>query len=284
MQRIASQDMKGSIPSPRSEGMAERFRRAQDHPRYCGDPGCDLCETAHPDADPHCRVCKGTGFIHPLVGNIARPDFGRVIPCAAPGCHLETLRTRKAAEQYDERTGTSSLQTLDEFISVKGAESSLAACRELTEAGARPFLLIYGNVGCGKTHLCNSVALRLAQGGKKVKFCRADNLLDYLREGIDEHELYSRIIEYQVVDVLVIDDFESVKLQGDKGTWGLEKMEQIIDYRYHAGLITMITTNDAWTELPPRIKDRFTDKAVAQIVHNAAHSFRPLKERKSGGK
>ncbi len=30
MQRIASQDLKGSIPTRRSEGMTERFRRAQD--------------------------------------------------------------------------------------------------------------------------------------------------------------------------------------------------------------------------------------------------------------
>jgi DNA replication protein DnaC len=254
---------------------------AQDHPRFCGDPECMLCEHALPDANPHCLICKGTGFVHPLIGHIARPDFCRSVPCPAAGCHLETIKARAAEHQFDERAGTSRLQTLDEFIPVKGAATSLEAARELTEAGARPFLLVYGNVGCGKTHLGNAVALKLAQAGQKVKFRRADDLLEYLREGIDEHELRSRIIEFQVVDVLVIDDFESAKLQGEKGSWGLEKMEQIIDHRYHAGLTTMITTNDDLKDLPPRILDRFSDKAVAKMVHNAAQSYRPLKKRRS---
>lgn len=279
MQKLDSRELTGSIQSQTMINESD-IRHAQDHPRFCGDPDCVLCEHAHLDANPHCLICRGTGFVHPLIGHIGKPDFTRMVPCAAAGCHLETLQARKAELQFDERAGTSRLQTLDEFIPVKGAATSLEAARELTEAGARPFLLVYGNVGCGKTHLGNAVALKLAQAGQKVKFRRADDLLEYLREGIDEHELRSRIIEFQVVDVLVIDDFESAKLQGEKGSWSLEKMEQIIDHRYHAGLITMITTNDDLKDLPPRVLDRFSDKAVAKMVHNAAQSFRPLKKRK----
>lgn len=281
MQKLDSRELTESIQS-RQERMINQsdIRHAQDHPRFCGDRDCELCEHAHPDANPHCLICKGSGFVHPPIGHIAKPDFTRSVPCPAAGCHLETIKARKAEQQFDERTGTSKLQTLDEFIPVEGAAGSLEAARALTEAGARPFLLIFGDVGCGKTHLCNAVALKLAQSGLKVKFRRADDLLEYLREGIDEHELRSRIIEFQVVDVLVIDDFESVKLQGEKGSWGLEKMEQIIDHRYHACLTTMITTNDDFKDLPPRIKDRFSDRAVAKMVHNAAQSYRLLKRRK----
>jgi DNA replication protein DnaC len=281
MQKLASRELTESIQSRQRMINESDIRHAGDHPRFCGDQDCVLCEHAHPDANPHCLICKGTGFVHPLIGHIARPDFTRFVPCGAAGCHLETIKAKQAEHQFDERTGTSRLQTLDNFYPVKGAESSIAAARELTEAGARPFLLVYGNVGCGKTHLCNAVALRLGQAGKKIEFSRADDLLEYLREGINEHELRSRIIGYQVVDVLVIDDFESAKLQGEKGSWGLEKMEQIIDHRYHACLTTMITTNDDLKELPPRILDRFSDKAVAKMVHNAAQSYRPLKRRKS---
>jgi DNA replication protein DnaC len=282
MQKIDSRDFTGSIQSPPSEGMRDRFDTlyAQDHPRFCGDEDCELCAHAHSDANPHCLICKGTGWVHPIIGHLARPDFSRVLPCNAPGCHQETIRARKESEQFDKRTGTSRMQLLNNFYPVKGAAGAYEAAKALTEDGTVPFLLIYGNVGCGKTHLCNAVALELAQGGKKVFFRRADDLLEYLREGIDEHALRSRIVEFQVVDVLVIDDFESAKLQGEKGSWGLEKMEQIIDHRYHVGLLTMITTNDDYSELPPRIKDRFNDKAIAKMVHNAAPSFRPLKKRK----
>lgn len=256
------------------------------HPRWCGEEGCPLCEAAHPDANPHCPQCKGVGFAHPILdfvpslgADVAMPDRRRLVVCHEPGCMFDTVRKEAEAQTYDDKRGLSKLQTLTDFDVEEGAHKALQAAKNLAKGSAPPLLFIQGGVGCGKTHLANAVALKLAQGGRKVRLWRSDDLLEYLREGIDEHELRSRLIETQAIDVLVIDDFASEKYLVEKGAWALEKFEQIIDHRYHAGMVTMMTTNNNWDELPERIRSRFQDKQLAVMVWNKADDYRKKKLR-----
>lgn len=255
------------------------------HPRWCGDEDCELCATAHRDANPHCPVCKGAGFAHRIKkiigtpeGDLVIPNYAQVKACTAEGCHQDTLR-QGGSNTYYEKKGISKLQTMDNFVPVPGSKKPFEATNALLNDGAPPFLYIYGDMGCGKTHLCNAIALALSHNGKTVKLWRMDALLDWLREGVGNDSLYARTTELKELDALVIDDFESAKLIAEKGQWALEKMEEVIDSRYHARRITMITSNDNYDKLPEKILDRFKDKEVAQMVWNEAGNYRGRKKK-----
>ena len=71
--------------------------------------------------------------------------------------------------------------------------------------------------------------------------------------------------------LLVLDDM------GAQSTtpWAQEKLFQILNYRYVAGLPTVITiANDAWDRLDDRLKSRFLDVTVCQVVDLDIPSYR----------
>jgi DNA replication protein DnaC len=256
------------------------------HARHCKDEDCVLCQFAHPEANPHCHVCKGFGFVHPYVKSVPTPEgdmvignYSRVIPCPAEGCLKDTI-THNTSGTYDNYRGLSRLQTLNNFNQTKGSEESWKACNLLlNDPPDKPLLYIYGDMGAGKTHLANGTALALAQQGKNAKLWIMTELLDWLREGVGNDSLFARTTELKELDALVIDDFESAKLIADKGQWALEKMEEVIDHRYHSQKITMITSNDNYDKLPEKILDRFKDKSVAQMIYNEAGNYRGKKHK-----
>ncbi len=272
-----NQDLKDSTATRRYD-----VEETQRHPRQCAEDDCPLCRDAHPQAAPHCPVCRGMGFVHPVArlistpeGDMAIPDFTRIKSCTAPGCLLDTIRGGSETQTYYASKGISKLQTLGNFVPVAGSKTSFESAKALlADTPDKPFLYIFGDMGCGKTHLCNGVALSLSQQGRKAKLWRIDALLDWLREGVGNDSLFARTTELKNLDALVIDDFESAKLVADKGKWALEKMEEVIDHRYHARLITMITSNDNYDKLPEKILDRFNDKSVAVMVWNEAGNYR----------
>lgn len=75
---------------------------------------------------------------------------------------------------------------------------------------------------------------------------------------------------------LVIDDFGQGVMDSD---FELAQLEYLINRRYDAGLLTVLTTNDP-SKLPDRVISRFKDVGLSVIVKNSAPDFRPLKGKK----
>lgn len=224
------------------------------------------------------------GMVYPFDYELEKPIYSQLVPCTAPGCQAEQLHELALQQGFDERRGIAPLQTLDSFEPVQGAIKCLEAAKALANGTAPPFLLIFGDLGNGKTHLANAVALKLSHAGHKSRCRTMADILEWLHEGIDKNNLAERVRELGELDVLVIDDFEAKRCEGEKGAWAKEKLEQIIDHRYRAMRITMVTTNDQDTELPARIYDRFQDKEIAVVRWNKADNYRPQKKRKRSKK
>ena len=169
--------------------------------------------------------------------------------------------------------------TFGAFRPEPGTEAALAAMKNhATGKSDHPLVLIYGGVGNGKTHLLEATVLTLnlnhvytnyytfAQVIRNLKACMRDG------SPITVDEMLNRL---STCRSLIIDDIGS----GTHDTaWQNAMLEDIVDRRYHAELLTAMTTNKKLEDLPPRVVSRFGDKAVSVRVLNAGKDYRKGRE------
>ena len=182
----------------------------------------------------------------------------------------EELRRRLNITSWD--------NTFKNFRLVKGTEASLAAFKELASGKATWFMLLcYGSDGCGKTHLCEALSIALAL---KNIACYVNIWSEVVRDF--KRQMNSEIINayderfkgFRSLPRLIIDDVGSGST-GSNWEWG--ELEDIIDYRYREGLMTVVTTNLDIKDIPRRIVSRFTDAVKSRLVLNNAGNYRPKK-------
>ncbi len=192
----------------------------------------------------------------------------------------EVLEPELTKEQrFMTGAGLSTLDhTFNSFKHVEGTEKAYRAARNLGNGHTdKPFLLLYGGVGNGKTHLVEAIIIELGRRGIWARYWTAAAMFDFLKAGIQvEHghpDVADRIEQLCRAQVLVLDD-----LGVEKDTdWQWSNLERIVDYRYRFRSITIVATNmdiDDLEKKSERIVSRFSDKDVAQLVLNKGNDYR----------
>ena len=124
-------------------------------------------------------------------------------------------------------------------------------------------LLIWGDVGCGKSFLAGAIANALIDQEIRVKMTNFTAILNDLSSTFEgRNEYLNRLCSYPL---LIIDDFGM-----ERGTeYGLEQVYSVIDGRYRSKKPLIVTTNLTLTELRSaadtahkRIYDRVLDMCV----------------------
>ena len=228
--------------------------------------------------DPNCPHCHGVGYIREDV-EVGHPNFGKLFPCS---CRLSEIEAAQKQRQREiSSLGPLANRIFDNFqpeghASQPGRYPSLRLA--LTEShkyaeAPRGWLLLQGGYGCGKTHLAAAIANARLALGQPVIFVNAPDLLDYLRvtfspgSDITYDEQSDRI---RNIPLLVIDD-----LGAESPTqWAQEKLYQIFNHRYNAGLPTVITTNIELDRMDPRIRSRLIDMDLVRRIVIEAPDFR----------
>lgn len=225
-------------------------------------------------SNPNCPKCHGIGFLHPTTNNT--PDYIHVIPCDHPDCLLDQIRAHRQGPQYKRARGIKQEQTFATFKPTLGATEALQATLNFTKLKDFVWLLLYGAVGNGKTHLAHAAANELSQQGRDARIYPVPDLLTQLRQAIDSNTSDSLLRDWKNVDVLILDDYGM-----EYGTdWEQARLEELLDYRYRELLPTMVVTNKNPDHLPDRLRSRFMDKEIARLVHNQAPDYRVRKKRK----
>jgi len=226
-----------------------------------------------------CSICRGSGWLR-IDAPVGDPNFGRLIPCDC----------KNAENQAREVERLKRLSNLDAFrdMSFENFNSRLPGLREPYETclnfarDPNGWLLLFGNFGCGKTHLAAAIAnYTLKHMSMRLYFAVVPDLLDYLRATFEPDSTASydeRFDEIRNVPLLILDDLgtESAK------PWAREKLYQIINHRYNLKLPTVITTNQDLDHLDGRIRSRIGDAALCKFVlFNETVDFRqiPLEQR-----
>jgi DNA replication protein DnaC len=220
--------------------------------------------------DPACPVCGGLGYVsYDLPDD--HPDFGKLFPCEC-----------SQGRQYDERLArlrqlggleTLAEKRLDTFnpdgIGLNEVErTNLRNAFETVLAYAEDphgWLVLRGGYGAGKTHLAAAIANRRLELGYEAVFVSVPDLLDHLRATYRSEldETYnSRFEQVRNTPLLVLDD-----LGVESPTnWAMEKLYQIFNHRYNAGLATVVTTNHELEDLERRLRSRLSDPDLPSVV------------------
>ena len=203
-----------------------------------------------------------------LRSRLMDPDIARVITILA-----HDFRRSVADESGLSSLSLHSHQTFRTFL-LRGRENLKSeqrrSLRTAQEAGKvygqdpQGWLAITGPYGAGKTHLAAAIANRLAGKGQPVLFVAVADLLDHLRATFSPSSLTTfdkAFGEVKSAPFLVLDDLSS----GSATAWAQEKLLQLIDYRFNAGLPTVITVATE-SEVHPRLKARLFDRSHCLIL------------------
>jgi DNA replication protein DnaC len=238
-------------------------------PRTFSDPDAAIEPR---DGGPDCERCGNKRYI--VV------DDGELKPC--PDCDVAQRWKIESVAAYSSRSVATAKQTFLNFkIELDGkTQATLKRCLQQAEKFAdRPdgkWLVIWGERGSGKSHLCAAVDNHLVQSGVPSLFVTMPDLLAALRQAMDlqantEQESYSgRMKVFRSAPVLILDD-----LGAETGSaWSDGVLFEILDYRYRNRLPTMIATNVNPDDFDPRIASRMQDAEFCTVIENAAPDYR----------
>ena len=231
----------------------------------------DISESAEYGPLLSCPVCCGSGFVHPLDSNGAVMRE-KIIPCVAPGCLADSISEFRSSRSFYITKGIRAAeQTFQNFQHRQGTETSLKFAQQFAQGNEQwIFLLIYGGVGNGKTHLCNAIAKAVLGRGLDVSVATTSQLLSKLRIAMQNHTTDDLLDKLKHILVLIVDDW-GVEYGSD---WEKATLEDLLTSRYATGMPTVVTTNLDMNDLPVRVRSRFEDKRYSRIAHNAAPDFR----------
>ncbi len=242
------------------------------------DDAASLTATRTTLGRPDCPLCQGIGYVR-LDVPVDHPNFGKLFPCT---CRVRDIQ----AQRTESLRLTSNLTTLKRFtfatfrpeghgLSPERQENLHRAYETALSYAQHPvgWLLLLGGYGCGKTHLAAAIANVALENGLPVIFVTVPDLLDYLRAAYAPTSPTSydrRFEEVRTTPLLILDD-----LGTEHATpWALEKLFQLLNYRYMANLPTVVTTNHDLEAIEPRLRSRLGDPEVVQIVTILAPDFR----------
>lgn len=236
-------------------------------PRNPGGPG-----------DPNCPHCHGVGYIREDVP-VEHPNFGKLFPCTCRLAEIEAAQKQRQREISS--LGPLGSKTFDAFQPEGHAANpsqraslrlAFETARNYAEA-PRGWLLLHGGYGCGKTHLAAAIANARLAAGQPVMFVNAPDLLDHLRatfgpaSEVSYDELFERV---RNAPLLIVDD-----LGAESPTqWATEKLYQIFNHRYNAGLPSVITSNVELDRVDPRLRSRLVDMDLVRKVVIDAPDYR----------
>lgn len=143
-----------------------------------------------------------------------------------------------------------------------------AAAIALADGGTKPWLILTGPKGSGKTHLLRGIALRRVAHGLSARYWRAAELEALWRSTQTEAspiDLAEVMVALTKAPALLIDDLFAQQASD----WVLGQWEDLLDRRYDLMLPTAVATNLPPSEiaaLSGRLASRFSDSQIVTWI------------------
>lgn len=129
--------------------------------------------------------------------------------------------------------------------------------------------LFIGQPGTGKTFLARALAYRACQSNRTVLFCTAPRMLNELHAAEIHGQLERLIRRYTRPQLLVIDDFAVLEMDGAQSKLAF----QVISERHDHHRSTAITTNRPFKEWPRVFPDPLNAQIIAERLTERAEHF-----------
>lgn len=158
-------------------------------------------------------------------------------------------------------------------------------CRDFENGTGGRTLLVAGQAGIGKTHLCTAVCNSLINKGYEVRYMQWKADTAALKGVANLPEYAQKLEKLKTVDVLYIDDLFWTNGKQEPTAGDVNIAFDILNYRYINGssLITLISTNKDFMELmeidetvASRIYEMCSQKYVKIIKKDPSLNYRFL--------
>lgn len=174
-----------------------------------------------------CDICQDKGFI------IDQPEDSQPIMKRCKCLELEVIKRQwnHAGINPDLAKQTfGNFQVWNESSKVAKATATKYFKEFSNIRGTRRnSILLCGQPGSGKTHLCIALALNLMQRGNGVVYMPYRDVVTSIKQNILDEEYYKKTLsKYQTCEVLLIDDLYKGKINETD----INIMFEIINYRY----------------------------------------------------
>jgi DNA replication protein len=127
----------------------------------------------------------------------------------------------------------------------------------------RENLILYGNVGAGKTHLATAIGVAACDAGFKTRFWRTPSLVNALAEAKQQGSLSLFMKQFDKLDLLICDEWGYIPIDSD----GAKLLFQVVSECYERKSL-IITTNLEFA----RWNDVFADtKITAALLDRIVH-------------
>lgn len=168
--------------------------------------------------------------------------------------------------------------SFENFLMRQGSENAFKVAKHYAEHFDEfdyESIMLWGDVGNGKTHLAASVHNHLTAQGKVVVFVSMPELLSKIKATFNRNnnESEQQIMKALVIcDLLIIDDLGAEKTSD----WVQETVFEIFDARCRRERPILATSNLNPKQLPEQIGKRACDRLVemSQPIENKATSYR----------
>lgn len=182
---------------------------------------------------------------------------------------LEEIERRKEAKRTRclNNAGFYSVKTFENYRFDEIKMPSVLAPKDL-ETGEfisrKENLVLYGNVGTGKTHMATAIGVNACKSGKEVKFFRTAALVNYLSEQKAKGNLARTLKLINKADLLILDEWGYVPLERD----GARLLFQVISECYEKRSL-ILTTNLEFSKWVTIFYDeQMTAAIIDRIVHH----------------
>ena len=189
----------------------------------------------------------------------------------------ETVLKRMTFDTFDTNGAKSSNPR--EKASIQGAKNAaIEFANEIEDS--KSWLYLDGSTGVGKTHLAVAITGVRVKGGSDVRYWSVPDLLDSLRDAYASSNPSAFVDTFETArntELLVLDDFGAPNTTD----WALEKLFQIITYRYDRRMSTVIASQYLiWEEEENRNWGRLEDKHYWESILSRLRDTTVVTERK----
>lgn len=216
-------------------------QRKPNEQEYLGEDGliyCTKCRTP-----VQCRVnMLGKERILPCVCRCRKEEMEREKKCQEEQKRQQKIRRLKAAGIQEKHLLDWRFEVAEENKDILMAKNYVANWKKVRAENLG--LLLWGDVGTGKSFVAACIANALIEAGTPVLMTNFSKILNQMGAMYSD-ERYRYIASFSHFPLLIIDD-----LGIERNTeYALEQVYAVIDERYKSGLPVIITTNLTIAEL-----------------------------------